>query len=175
MVREVAGLRTVVVDEGYEVRGGVVRKVYWLGGERVAVREGSTVYAAVGDHLGSVTVLAQGGNVAGATRYLPYGAIRWETGLFLTNRRYTGQRWDSALALYDYRARYYHPALGRFISADPLVPEPGNPQTLNRYVYAHNSPLNFIDPSGHQLRPPASCGAICYTGTFGPYNLESPA
>ena len=55
------------------------------------------------------------------------------------------------------------------------MPEPGNPQALNRYAYAHNSPLNFIDPSGHQLRPPASCGAICYTGTFGPYNLESVA
>ena len=63
----------MVVDEGYEVRGGVVRKVYRLGGETVAVREGSAVYAAVGDHLGSVTVLAQGGSPAGVTRYLPYG------------------------------------------------------------------------------------------------------
>jgi len=51
------------------------------------------------------------------------------------------QRWDEPLSLYDYRARYYHPALGRFISADPLVPEPGNPQALNRYAYVNNNPL----------------------------------
>jgi len=57
------------------------------------------------------------------------------------------QRWDSALALYDYRARY-HPALGRFLSADTVVPEPGNPQALNRYAYVLNNPLKYTDPSG---------------------------
>jgi len=60
-VREVGGVRTVTVDDGYEVRGRVVRKVYQLGSEAVAVREGSTVYAVVGGHPGSVTVLARVG------------------------------------------------------------------------------------------------------------------
>ncbi|MFN3929232.1 MAG: RHS repeat-associated core domain-containing protein [Thermoflexus sp.] len=54
--------------------------------------------------------------------------------MFPTDRHYTGQRWDGTLALYDYRARYYDPLLGRFISADPLVPDPGNPQALDRYA-----------------------------------------
>ncbi|MBP6473487.1 MAG: RHS repeat-associated core domain-containing protein [Chloroflexi bacterium] len=40
-----------------------------------------------------------------------------------TGYRYTSQRWDSGLGLYDYNARYYDPALGKFISADTLVPE----------------------------------------------------
>jgi len=151
VVREVAGLRTVAMDEGYEVRGGGVRKVYRLSGETVAVREGSTVYAAVGDHLGSVTVLAQGGSPAGVTRYLPYGAIRWESGLWSTDRRFTGQRWEASLGLYDYRARFYDPALGRFLQPDPLVPEPGNPQALNRYAYVNNNPLKYTDPSGHWM------------------------
>jgi RHS repeat-associated protein len=110
----------VAVDERDEVRGGVVRKVYRLGGERVAVREGSTVDAAVGDHLGSVTVLAQGGSPAGVTRYLPYGAIRLETGVWPTDRRFTGQRWEASLGLYDYRARFYDPTLGRFLQPDPI-------------------------------------------------------
>ena len=39
--------------------------------------------------------------------------------------------------------------LGRFISADPVVPEPGNPQGLNRYAYVTNNPLKYTDPSGH--------------------------
>jgi RHS repeat-associated protein len=142
------------VDEGDEVRGGVVRKVYRLGSERVAVREGSAVYAAVGDHLGSVTVLAQGGSPAGVTRYLPYGAIRLETGLSPTDRRYTGQRWEASLGLYDYRARFYDPALGRFLQPDPIVPEPGNLQALNRYVYVYNNPLHYTDPSGHTVDLP---------------------
>jgi RHS repeat-associated protein len=121
--------------------------VYQLGIE--AAQEGSAVYVAVGDHLGSLTVLAQGGSPAGVTRYLPYGAIRLETGLFPTDRRFTGQRWEANLGLYDYRARFYDPALGRFLQPDPIVPEPGNPQGLNWYAYVYNNPLRYTDPTGH--------------------------
>ena len=39
--------------------------------------------------------------------------------------------------------------VGRFISADTIVPEPKDPQTYNRYSYALNSPTNFTDPTGH--------------------------
>ncbi len=38
--------------------------------------------------------------------------------------------------------------LGRFLSPDPIVPEPGNPQALNRYAYVYNNPFIYIDPSG---------------------------
>ena len=58
------------------------------------------------------------------------------------------------LGLYYYNARYYAPGLGRFISADTIVPDPTNPQSLNRYTYVLNSPLKFIDPSGHCLITP---------------------
>ncbi|WP_343411345.1 RHS repeat-associated core domain-containing protein [Candidatus Amarolinea dominans] len=37
--------------------------------------------------------------------------------------------------------RYYDPSLGRFASADTLIPNPGNPQSLNRYSYVLNNPL----------------------------------
>jgi hypothetical protein len=39
--------------------------------------------------------------------------------------------------------------LGRFLSADTIVPSPGNPQSLNRYSYVLNAPLNYVDPTGH--------------------------
>jgi len=39
--------------------------------------------------------------------------------------------------------------LGRFLQPDPLVPEPGNPQALNRYAYVYNNPLRYTDPDGH--------------------------
>ena len=48
---------------------------------------------------------------------------------------------EVAGGLYFYNARYYDPALGRFASADTLVPQPQNPQSLNRYTYAANNPL----------------------------------
>ena len=35
------------------------------------------------------------------------------------------------------------------LSADTIVPDPTNPQSLNRYSYVRNNPVNFNDPSGH--------------------------
>jgi len=80
-------------------------------------------------------------------RYYPYGETR--SGTIATDRRYTGQRQEIGLGLYDYNARYYDPYLSRFIQADTLVPRPANPQSLNRYAYTLNNPLKYTDPSGH--------------------------
>jgi hypothetical protein len=41
------------------------------------------------------------------------------------------------------------PWIGRFIQPDTIVPQPGNPQALNRYAYVLNNPLKYTDPSGH--------------------------
>jgi RHS repeat-associated protein len=49
-----------------------------------------------------------------------------------------------------YNARMYDPALGRFTSADTIVP--GGVQGLDRYAYANNSPVMYIDPSGHVIQ-----------------------
>jgi hypothetical protein len=51
--------------------------------------------------------------------------------------------------LYYYNARYYDPKLARFISPDTIVPDPRNPQALNRYSYVLNNPLKYTDPTGH--------------------------
>jgi hypothetical protein len=48
-----------------------------------------------------------------------------------------------------YHARYYNPVLARFLSPDTLVPDPKDPQDLNRYTYAKNNPLRYTDPTGH--------------------------
>ncbi len=47
-----------------------------------------------------------------------------------------------------YGARFYDGALGRFIQPDTIVPEPGDPQALNRYSYVLNNPLRYTDPTG---------------------------
>jgi RHS repeat-associated protein len=85
--------------------------------------------------------------------YHPYGSVRAAQGALPTRRAYTGQLADET-GLYFYNARYYSPLFGRFISADSIVPEPGNPQSLNRYSYVLNNPLKYTDPSGHAEKDP---------------------
>jgi hypothetical protein len=50
--------------------------------------------------------------------------------------------------------------LGRFISADTIVPGMYNPQNLNRYLYALGNPLKYIDPTGHET---ILCNESCET------------
>jgi len=84
-------------------------------------------------------------------RYLPFGETRWAWGVMPTDRRYTGQRELAGVGLYDYNARMYWPAAGRFVSADTVVPDPHNPQQFNRYAYVVNNPLKHTDSSGHAI------------------------
>jgi hypothetical protein len=49
----------------------------------------------------------------------------------------------------DYNARYYDPGLGRWLSPDTIIPDPTNPQSLNRYSYVYNRPLVYIDDGGN--------------------------
>ena len=44
---------------------------------------------------------------------------------------------------------YYLPGIGRFLSADTIVPDTANPQSFNRYSYVYNNPVKYTDPSGH--------------------------
>ncbi|GAP62737.1 hypothetical protein ARMA_1160 [Ardenticatena maritima] len=75
--------------------------------------------------MGSASlVVSATGQVVAQQRYLPFGEVRWRSGTLPTDRRFTSQRWDDALGLYFYNARYYDPALGRFIQPDTLVPRP---------------------------------------------------
>jgi RHS repeat-associated protein len=48
-------------------------------------------------------------------------------------------------------ARYYDPEVGRFITADTWLGAKMDPQSLNRFVYAQNDPINHVDPTGHWL------------------------
>jgi RHS repeat-associated protein len=73
-------------------------------------------------------------------------------GTLPTQRTFTGQYSDATGLMY-FNARYYSGALGRFVSADTLVPGAGNPQALNRYAYSLSNPLKYIDPTGHASTP----------------------
>ena len=121
-----------------------------VAGDPVTANNG--LFFIYGDHLGSTTMLgtSSGGMVAGSlARYRPYGSYRTTPTQTLTDRDFTGQRENRELGLLYYNARFYHPGIGRFISPDSLIPDPANPQSLNRYSYVNNNSVKHIDPSGH--------------------------
>ena len=73
-----------------------------------------------------------------------------------------------------YGAHYYDPALMRFVQADTLVPDPANPQSLNRYAYVLNNPLKYTDPTGHAACIDDLCDLVAHPATGRPI-LRVPA
>jgi RHS repeat-associated protein len=93
------------------------------------------------DGLGSVTSLSGATGITDTYTYKPFG-ITTATGSNPNRFRFTGREWDSETNLYYYRARYYDPSTGRFISEDPAR------STSNFYPYTRNNPVNRTDPLG---------------------------
>ena len=92
------------------------------------------------------------GTVIQRFEYLPWGQEAFALNPNQTyDPRFTGQEYDIETGLYFYKARYYNPALGRFIQPDSIVQDPTDPQSYNRYSYVRNNPLKYIDPSGHEF------------------------
>jgi len=118
---------TVYIGAHFEWSGSAATmvKYYYAGGQRVAMNKGGTVTYLFGDHLGSTskTYTRNSDNTITTTeqRYFPWGGTRYGSGTAPTAFQYTGQRNDSAIGLYYYGARYYDPALARFIQADTIT------------------------------------------------------
>ena len=101
-------------------------------------------------------------------RFYPFGEVRWQNGTIPTDRTFTSQLAEPTGlgSLMNYNAREYSPLLGRFISADTIVPKPGNPNSFNRYSYVENSPLGAVDLSGHcsgSLSNRDSSDSVCWS------------
>ena len=124
----------------------------FAGGQRIAIKQvgsGSISYCHP-DHLGSTSILTNASGVKEEDLVdYPYGETFTNTGTANVAYKYTGKELDDSTGLYFYDARYYDAALGRFISPDTIVPDPGNPQDFNRYTYANNNPILYNDPTGH--------------------------
>jgi RHS repeat-associated protein len=62
--------------------------------------------------------------------------------------RYSGEQWDPELGMYYLRARYYNPDTDRFWTMDSFEGIGQDPLSLHKYLYAHDDPINNVDPSG---------------------------
>jgi RHS repeat-associated protein len=106
-------------------------------------------YYAVKDRLGSVRALVDSqGQFVQSYTYDAWGNVSASTpnSSFLTPNFFLfhGGAYSAATGLYQFRARWYSPELGRWLSPDPIGLEGG----LNLYEFCGNDPVNFRDPSG---------------------------
>lgn len=156
--REEGGKRTFYVHDGLDLLGeidaaGQMRALY-LHGPGVdmplaAGRADGWQYLHA-DVLGSIAaVTGDGGRVVAQARYGAFGEPHPGKGPALpVPFGFTGREWDPATGLSYHRARYYDPALGRFLGPDPAPPALDDLRSLNPYLYASNNPVRFTDPLG---------------------------
>jgi RHS repeat-associated protein len=97
------------------------------------------------DQVNSVVAVSKpNGGTQQKANYKAFGEDKAGTGTAVSRLKYTGRE-DDGSGLYQYRARYYDPRVGRFISEDPKKFEAG----VNFYAYVDNNPVNANDPTGH--------------------------
>jgi len=132
--------------------------------EPLIVEKGGQSFFYHADGLGSITEITDtAGVVKQQYTYSSFGNIESQLDPnFIQPYTFTSREFDSETGLYFYRARYYDPAIGRFLSEDPLRGVVTLPQSLNRYPYVSNNPANFFDPLGLQQQSANPCeGPTC--------------
>ncbi|MCG8420787.1 MAG: hypothetical protein MJE77_22935, partial [Proteobacteria bacterium] len=101
------------------------------------------------DRLGSARTIADNdGNVVARQRFTAFGKRETALEPSAGHRGFTGHEHDQDLGLVNMRGRMYDPAIGRFLSIDPILHTPFASQGTNAYSYVYNNPLSFRDPSG---------------------------
>ena len=104
------------------------------------------------DHLGSVRVVFDAaGNVISRADYLPFGEEVFAPTGSMPAQQFTGQARDGEAGQDYFHARMYQPRTGRFNAADPIYAGLFDPQQWNRFAYARNNPLKFVDPLGAEI------------------------
>src|SRR5205823_2766058 len=141
----------------YNSAGAVVaRNLYGKGIDEILMRIDATLgtFYYQDDHEGSVTHLTNStGSVVESYTYDVFGAptifdsshVPRPSSQFNNRFMFTGREYTSTFAIYEYRARAYHPGLGRFTGEDPKGFEAGD---YNLFRYCHNDPEDLTDPMG---------------------------
>jgi RHS repeat-associated protein len=161
MRKVVSGTAT---DYLFDVQGNLFGKFTdagaWLQGEIWAdgrhlgsyTGTGGTTYFSHQDWLGTERVRTDAsGNSAETCTSNPYGDNSACTGLDPSPIHFAGMEYDTETGFYHTPYRYYNPRTFAWLTPDPAglaAADLSNPQSLNRYAYALNSPTNYIDPEG---------------------------
>jgi RHS repeat-associated protein len=124
----------------------------YLGSEKLVEYRSNSTRFFHNDHLGTTkAVTDHTGLVPERWDHYPFGE-EWVSGLAGDRYRYTGHLRDQETGNDYAGARYYTNARGRWLSVDPVRGRLTNPQSLNRYAYVLNDPVNYVDPDGRYAR-----------------------
>ncbi len=157
-VKKVSGATTVYIFSGTKViaeyengaaPGSPTREYIHSGNQLLAKIEGGATQYYHGDHLSVRVITDSNGTKIGERGHYPFGDAQpwYETGT-ITKWKFTTYERDGE-SVNDYAmARYYINRLGRFGAPDPIAGSISDPQSLNRYVYVRNDPVDFVDPLG---------------------------
>jgi large repetitive protein len=161
------GIRVATIFDGQEVRylvdsnrqyaqvveeyspTGVTVASYTYGNTLLSqIREGSKSFYHFDGHSGVRQLTNESGEVTDTYFYDSYGNILNKTGSTENSYLYRGEQSDPETSLQYLRARYYAPANGRLLSADPFEGWQEQSLSRHRYLYGNNNPVMYSDPSG---------------------------
>jgi RHS repeat-associated protein len=123
-------------------------RFYQHAGTTVAVRTGAGLTWLGSDHQGTALVAIDDATQrVTKRRQAPFGATRGTASTFPSEKGFVGGTVDASTGLVHLGAREYDPAVGRFLSVDPVL-DVADPQQLHGYAYANNNPVTRSDPTG---------------------------
>lgn len=154
----VNGEKTVFVWDGDQVvmelsEGGKVQKRYIRGNDLVSVDEGQGTekqYYATDPHGNVVQLSDESGRVVKTYEYDSFGNEVKPEKKDENPFRYCGEYYDKETEEVYLRARYYQPAMGRFLTRDTYTGEDNEPLSLHLYMYCGGNPINYSDSTGHK-------------------------
>ena len=155
--KTVNGEKTVFVWDGDQLvleltESGKVRKRYIRGNDLVYADKGTDTekqYYVTDPHGNVVQTVDESGKVTKAYEYDSFGNEVKPDSKDDNPFRYCGEYYDHETGEVYLRARYYQPAVGRFLTRDSYTGQEDEPESLHLYTYCGNDGVNAWDPSGH--------------------------
>jgi RHS repeat-associated protein len=134
-----------------ELNGSGDQKARNIYGTNLLTRtvDNETLYYMYNGHADVTALIDELGQVVGTYYYDAFGVIIEKTGTVDNNINYSGYQYDEETGLYYLNARMYDPRIARFLQEDTFKGNKSDPLSLNLYVYCHNEPLMYNDPTGH--------------------------
>ncbi len=157
-------------DNGAAV-GSPSREYIYSGGAVVAKIEGGVTTYFHPDRLSNRLLTDSSGNLIGQRGHYPFGETWYETGT-TTKLKFTTYERDSESTNDFAMARYNVNRFGRFSSVDAASGSAGSPQSLNRYAYVANDPVNLADHSGNRPGKIGPEGFGLFGDTADPVNFN---
>ncbi|MDW5298920.1 MAG: SpvB/TcaC N-terminal domain-containing protein [Sedimentibacter sp.] len=150
------------------LENSITKHYYYINGPdgpiALAIQTGGgtpVIYYFCKDHLGSITgIMESDGDLVEEYNYDAWGRRRnpsdWSysnvPAVTYTQHGFTGHEHLDMFNLINMNGRVYDSEIARFISPDPIIQDPYNIISYNRYTYCLNNPLKYTDPSGYSSR-----------------------